>query len=159
MIERMQPTLLPERALSLSWPWPHFMLCLPPELLKRIENRKPGFSHKSFRGPCWVHVTPPKSRRSFDEACHFAAVLYGVPVELMPRYDAFPGRGIVGRWDVVDLLPPPRLCQLPDRWRMAGQVGFVTENARPVSFVPCNGALGFWRVPPDVLAKLETSDV
>lgn len=145
---------LPERALSLTWPWTHFMLALPPEHLKRIENRKPGFSHKSFRGECWVHVTPPKSRFQFDDALSFAA-RHGVPRELMPRYDAFPGRGIVGRWNVVGLLPRPMLCELPDRWRMIDQVGFVVEGATSVPFVPCNGALGFWRVKPETLALLD----
>lgn len=145
---------LPGRAISLTWPWPYFMLELPEPHRKKIENRKPGFSHKSFRGECWVHATKPKSKAQFYDACEFA-IRHGVPRDLLPPF-ASPLIGhIVGRWNVVDLLPPPDLLCLPDRWRMIGQVGFVVANARSVKPVRCHGALGFWRVPADVLAELE----
>lgn len=145
---------LPERALSLTWPWSHFMLELPESIRKKIENRKPGFSHKSFRGECWVHATKPKSKARFYDACEFA-LRHGVPRDLLPPFLS-PAIGcIVGRWDVVGLLPMPSLCELPDRWRMVGQVGFVVERARAVTPVRCDGALGFWRVPPAVLNELE----
>lgn len=144
---------LPTRALSLTWPWPHFMFSLPEELLKRIENRKPGFSHKSFRGDCWVHLTPCKTNAEFDWACGFARD-HGVPEELMPtRRSEYEGH-IIGRWSIVDLLAPPTASELPDRWRMYGQIGFVTENARLVKPARCRGALGFWNVSADVLAEL-----
>jgi hypothetical protein len=144
---------LPTRALSLTWPWPHFMFSLPEPLRKKIENRKPGFSHKSFRGDCWVQLTPCKTERDFDYACQFA-LWHGVPAELMPaRRSGFEGH-IIGRWSVVDLLPPPGPIELPDRWRMDGQFGFVVENARMVPPVKCKGALGFWSVPADVPAQL-----
>ena len=145
----------PERALSLSWPWPHFMLALPEQYRKRIENRKPGFSHKSFRGECWVHVTPCKSRAAFADAVSFAR-LHGVPDEHLAGIEReHPWVGhIVGAWEIVGMLPRPNLCELPDRWRMLDQVGFVVANERTVSPVRCKGALGFWRVPNDVLAKL-----
>ncbi len=145
---------LPARALSLTWPWPHFMFCLPPELRKTIENRKLGFSHKSFRGESWVHVTPCKSHRHFEWACAFARA-HHVPEALMPQEESkFVGH-IIGRWTVVDRLPAPLASELPDRWRMEGQFGFVVENPRLVAPVPCRGSLGFWRVPSDVLALLE----
>jgi len=144
---------LPERALSLTWPWSHFMLELPESIRKKIENRKPGFSHKSFRGECWVHATKPPSRKFFYDACSFA-MDHGVPRDLLPSFDTPLLGCIVGRWSVVDMLMAPTPAELPDRWRMVGQLGFVIENARPVAPVACRGALGFWRVPPDVLAKL-----
>lgn len=144
---------LPTRALSLTWPWPHFMFSLPEPLRKKVENRKPGFSHKSFRGDCWVHLTPCKSTIDFDNACKFAR-WHGVPVDLMPeRRSEYEGH-IIGRWTVTKILPPPDALDLPDRWRMDGQFGFVVENARLVNPARCRGALGFWNVPPDVLAKL-----
>lgn len=143
---------LPTHALSLLQPWAYFMLSLPPEHLKRIENRKPGFSHKSFRGECWVHASK-MTRSGFYQACSFA-LDQGVPRELLPTFTACRVGGIIGRWRIVDMLPPPDPEQLPDRWRMDGQIGFVVEDARPVPFVACKGALGFWRVPADVLEQL-----
>jgi hypothetical protein len=145
---------LPERALSLTWPWPYFMLELPEPYRKKIENRKPGFSHKSFRGESWVHQTPCRSQRMFYSALEFA-IGQGVPRELLPSMSQFRGVGIVGRWKIVDLLDPP--VSLPDRWRMYGQFGFVVEDARPVPFAPCGGALGFWRVKPETLQLLARS--
>jgi hypothetical protein len=151
---------LPERALSLTGPWWWFMLHLPPEYRKTIENRSPGFSHKSFRGPCWVHATRELDRDYFDYVCS-VAVLIGVPRELMPSFDGFPRGGIVGRCNVVRILPPPAedrvltpASPMQDRWRMDGQWGFVVEDARPVPFVACRGYQGFWRVPSNVLEQI-----
>jgi hypothetical protein len=129
------------------------MLELPEPYRKKIENRRLGFSHRSFRGRSWVHVTRPKSKGAFEEACAIAR-LHGVPRELLPSYLGFQQPGIVGHWNIVDLLPPPYLCHLPDRWRMVQQVGFVVEEAEPVPIVKCGGRLGFWRVPPEVLVQL-----
>lgn len=146
----------PTRALSLTGPWWWFMLCLPPPFRKNIENRRPGFSHKSFRGPCWVHATRA-TRRQYDDAVSFA-LMQGVTAAALaelPSFDAMPVGGIVGRFTVVDMLPVAG--PLPDRWRMAGQVGFVVQDAEPVPFVPCKGALGFWRVPTPVLERLRVA--
>jgi hypothetical protein len=144
---------LPTRALSLTWPWPFFMLELPQAIRKTVENRRPGFSHKSFRGECWVHVTKPKSKQQFYDACAFA-MAHGVSRDLLPSFESPQIGHIIGRWDIVDLLPIPARGELPDRWRMEGQMGFVVENARLVAPVRCGGALGFWTVPPAVLAEL-----
>ncbi len=149
-------TALPDRALSLSWPWPHFMLALPESIRKPIENRKPGFSHKSFRGESWVHVTPPKSQAAFSASCHFA-LARGVPPELLAKFADFPGLGIMGRWTITGVLPVPAPSELPDGWRMVGQFAFTVADARLVPFVACKGALGFWRVPPAVLEQLASS--
>jgi len=79
---------------------------------------------------------------------------HGVPRDSLPSFDfQFIGH-IIGRWDIVDLLPMPSPEELPDRWRMEGQLGFVVERARLVAPVRCGGALGFWTVPPAVLAEL-----
>ncbi len=39
-------------------------------------------------------------------------------------------------------------------WAIAGCVGLVLADVRPLPFVECKGALGFWKVPADVQAKL-----
>jgi hypothetical protein len=150
--------LTPDRALTLTSPWWWFMLCLPAEIRKPVENRSTGFSHKSFRGPVWVHAgaAASMSRPYYDEAVHFATQR-GVPPESVPSFKWFRANSgrIVGRFTITDMMPAPYLCRLPDGWRMAGCVAFVTTD--PVALaapIPCKGALGFWRVPPDVLAVL-----
>jgi hypothetical protein len=153
------PADLPQMALSLRQPWCVFMLSLPPEHLKRIENRDWG---TTFRGDLWVHASKSLTKREFYEACEFA-LRAGVPREQLPSFDGLPRGGIVGRWRVVDLILPGgkrragrELVPHPfghDRWYM-GEFGMVVEDPRAVPFVECKGALGFWRVPADVLAKL-----
>ena len=38
-----------------------------------------------------------------------------------------------------------------------GPVGFLCEDRRPLPFIPCKGALGFWEVPTDVLVKVRVA--
>jgi hypothetical protein len=146
---------LPTHALSLKGPWWFFMLCFPKEFRKRIENRPPGFSHKSFRGECWVHATKA-TRQEYINALVFAR-RQGVPMhelEAVPPFERMPVGGIVGRFTIVDMLPATPCAGLPGSWRMPDSIGFVVANATPVRFVECKGTLGFWRVPDAVLDQL-----
>ncbi len=153
-------TELPQMALSLRQPWAFFMLCLPPEHMKRIENRE---WNTSVRGEMWVHASKGMTKLEFYEACEFA-LRAGVPRELLPSFDSLARGGIVGRWRLVDVMRPNgmklegrALVDHPrkgDRWHMPEQFGLIIEDARPVPFIECKGALGFWRVPADVLTKL-----
>ena len=53
------------------------------------------------------------------------------------------------------MLPAQNLCALPDGWRMAGCVAFLTTEPFVLKKpVPCKGALGFWRVLQPVLDEL-----
>jgi hypothetical protein len=150
----------PRMALSLRQPWAHFMLCLPPKHLKRIENRE---WNTSQRGDIWVHASKAMTKLEFYEACEFALEA-GVPRDLLPSFDGLPRGGIVGRWTITDVMRPRglklvgrELVEHPrkgDPWHMAECFGMIIENAHAVPFVPCNGALGFWVVPPHVLAQL-----
>jgi hypothetical protein len=148
---------LPDRALMLTSPWWWFMLHLPAEIRKDLENRPTGFSHKSFRGPVWVHAgaASSMSRPYYDEAVHFATQRR-VPLELIPSFKWFQqsSGAIVGRFTITDMLRAPDLCRLPDGWRMAGCIAFVTTEPVVCTPVPCKGALGFWRVPPAALEQL-----
>lgn len=145
------------RALSLRPPWWWLMIHLPPEHRKDIENRPPGFSHKSFRGEFLIHSSD-MSRAEYDGARETARLL-GVPtslLETMPSFEDMPRRGIVGRARIVDLIPPGDSGR---RWHFPESFGFVVTDARPLPFVACKGALGFWRVPADVLGALELARV
>jgi hypothetical protein len=150
---------VPDRAITLTGPWWWFMLHLPEPYRKKIENRKLGFSHKSFRGPVWVHASAERNEKVVEEARAFAR-LQGVPERLIPGTEELldlPVGAVVGRFTITGTLPAPMLCELPDRWRMAGQFGFTVEDATPVPLVPCKGALGFWRVPASVLEQLKAA--
>lgn len=148
--------LYPTRAISLTQPWCYFMLSLPPEHLKRIENRS---WNSAVRGPVWVHASKKMTAQDFRSACEFA-LRAGVPSTLLPSSPAshlIPRGGIVGRFNITGVVRADgggAVC--PDRqgrWYM-GQYGYVVDDARPVKLVPCMGALGFWRVPHDILRKL-----
>lgn len=159
--EDVNAGLIPTRALSLTGPWWWFMLHLPPVWRKRVENRVPGLSHRSFRGACWVHAAKGMTRVAYGRAMLFARDEAGVPDEVLahvPSFEELPRGGIVGRFDVTDCVDPYRgvLAYELQRWHMRGSWAFVVEDAKPVDFVPCKGALGFWRVPLDVLRKVAT---
>lgn len=167
--EDISAGLIPTRAISLTQPWCYFMLSLPPEHLKRIENRS---WNSAVRGPVWVHASKKMTRTDFRSACDFA-LRAGVPVSLLPSSSdsrLIPRGGIVGRFTITDVILPgglglrsraveiaggmaPLHPRRSDRWYM-GQYGYVVENAMPVPFCACSGALGFWRVPHPVLRKL-----
>lgn len=141
------------RALSLTGPWWWFMLHLPPEYRKEIENRSPGFSHKSFRGDFLFHAAKGMTVQEYNSAMKLANSL-GVPpsvLDTVPLFSDMPRGGIVGRGRVVDLVPPGESGR---RWHFADSFGFVVEDATPLPFVPCVGALGFWKVKPETLAEL-----
>jgi len=147
-------------ALSLRQPWAYFMLELPPPFRKDIENRK---WCPEKRGEIWVHASKGLTKSEFYEACEFA-LNAGVPRELLPSFDALPRGGIVGRWTITDVMRPGGLARIGtharqgDRWHMPEQFGIIVDHARAVPFVPCSGALGFWRVPADVLGLLTVNE-
>lgn len=146
-------------AISLTQPWAYFMTQLPPEHLKRIENR--GWNTK-VRGSVWVHASKKMTADDYHRACAFARSA-GVPISLLPPVAALQRGGIVGLFSIVDVIRPGGVYDTGtahplgrDRWYM-GEYGFVVKDAEPVPFTPCAGALGFWRVPPGVLQALADS--
>jgi hypothetical protein len=157
--EDINAGLWPTRAISLTQPWAYFMLSLPPEHRKRIENRS---WNSAARGPVWVHASKKMTLDDFRSACDFARRA-GVPLTLLPSSSAshlIPRGGIVGRFSITGVIRPGTSAQpgVPtpsgqERWYM-GQYGYVVEDAAACPIVRCAGALGFWRVPHDVLRKL-----
>lgn len=146
---------LPTRALTLWQPWAWLVV----NGYKPLENRPKGFSHKSFRGDFWVHAGAHRQQRTWDEAYYFTKRVFGDELaNKIPRLDdpRLVFSAIIGRASVIDMMPAPYLCMLPDGWRMAGCVGFVLRNlsalATPVTF---RGFQGFWNVPPTALEQLK----
>ena len=135
------------KALSIRAPWWWFIL----HAGKDIENRS---WPTGFRGTVYVHASKSWVNRDILDEMHCAAVqiLQGhwpcEPPKLAPMEAS--GGCIVGTVDVVGCTQ-----QSESPW-FFGDWGFQLAN--PVAFeipVPCKGALGFFTVPADVLARLE----
>jgi hypothetical protein len=154
---------LPSRALTLWQPWAWLVAMGH----KPIENRPPGFSHKSFRGDFWIHaaVESSKSIASWALARRLCDELLGESFQLPPARELAFGV-IIGRATITGIIPPrdplyaritgdARVLPPPVPWHFPDQYGFKVENARPLEKpVACRGYQGFWNVPADVLAKL-----
>lgn len=140
-----------ERALSLT-PW---WCAVVAAGLKPIENRK---WPTTFRGEFYLHASLGKpadqyevldflmksagGRRLSKEAHDAALWLTGSNVT----------RGaIIGRARLVDCV-----TESDSPW-FFGPYGFVLEDVQRMPVVMCRGMLGFWKVPADVLAKLEAA--
>lgn len=148
---------IPTLALSLTQPWAFLMLELPPEQRKNVENRS---WNTRVRGDVWVHASKKMTRDDYEGAIETAGLVLGVD-PVVPRFEEIKRGGIVGRFRIVDVLPPRdrqgefELARTKSRsWHFTDSFGFIVRDAKPVPFVPCAGALGFWRVPPAVLAQL-----
>ena len=72
---------------------------------------------------------------------------YGSPIFLLG--------GIVGSVEIVDVLPRGSSA-VP--WKFEGHYGFVLREPRPMAFMPCRGALNFWRIPEHIYALVAQLD-
>ena len=135
-----------DRALSIRQPWAWAIL----RAGKDVENRSWG---TAWRGEFYIHAAKNVGKRELEDA------ISGI-VEINPAaYDLWPGRdrielgGIVGVARLVD-------CRLnryeapKSLWETPENFGLVLADVRPLPFVPCKGALGFWKVPADVQARI-----
>lgn len=146
-----------ERALSLTQPWAWLIVSAAGHW-KNVENRRPGFSHKSFRGDFLVHATGSCSPKDYQDCRRWVEGHIGEEVlEQIPRRDELLLGGVVGIARVVSLIAPEEThrpaqagTSVIERWHMPEQYGFVLEDRAALPFVPCGGALGFWRVPNTV---------
>ena len=126
------------KALSIMQPWAWLIV----NGHKDIENRawKPTNPGLRFRGRVLIHAgkrMDPDLRDPDDWAWRDVS-----------RPDQFDLGGIVGAATITDCV-----TESQSRW-FHGRYGFVMRDARPIPFVPCLGALGFFAVPPDVSARL-----
>jgi len=129
---------LPKVALSIRQPWAWAIL----HAGKDIENR----SWESLRrGPICIHAAKGLTKREFDGFVDLARAMTRVgtwPKDVwVPEMKDLARGGIIG---VADLVGCVRESASP--W-FQGTYGFVLANVRPVEFIPCIGALGFfdWR--------------
>jgi hypothetical protein len=123
------------KAITIRQPWAWITI----HSGKNIENR--GWS-TNVRGPVLIHAAKGMTRNEYEDALDSAHdVLGNVGIERIPEPQKLHRGGIVGVADLVDVLTPKGQRY---GWHMPDQFGFVLRNARPLPFLPCKGALGFW---------------
>lgn len=119
--------------LSIRQPWAWLIV----HRHKAIENRSwPTWK----RGQILIHAGKAVDHEAIEALrCGWHPVTYGLLSLEVP--DQFETSGIVGAADLVDCVQ-----QSDSEW-FVGPHGFVLANARPLPFVPCRGALGFFKLP------------
>lgn len=119
---------LPQVALSIRQPWAWLIV----NGYKDIENRT---WPTGFRGRFLVHAGKGMTRDEYEGAL-CAAEDNGVA---LPAFRDLERGGIVGVAEIVGIV-----SESPSPW-FFGPVGFVLRNAETLPFMPCKGALGFFR--------------
>lgn len=117
------------KALSIRQPWA-WLICFGG---KDIENRCWG---TRFRGAFLLHAAKGMTRAEYEDCADFAN---------LPPYEKLERGGIVGVAHLVDCVTAHS-----SEW-FNGPYGFVLAEVRALPFVACQGALGFFDVPPAAL--------
>jgi hypothetical protein len=117
------------KALSIRQPWAWLII----HGGKDVENRTWA---TSFRGPVLIHASKGMTRREYDIAREF--VEWDVGSIFIPPFADLKRGGIIGQAEIVGCTSDsasPWFC---------GPFGFILANAKPLPFIPCQGALGFF---------------
>lgn len=132
---------LPTKALSIRQPWAWLIV----HGHKDIENRT---WPTRFRGPVLIHAS-----KGMTMAEHRGVQDYMAEISMgylkVPAAEDLERGGIIGVAEITACVPPERRTS---RWHMDGCQGFALRAAQPLPFTPLAGRLGFFDVPPDVLA-------
>lgn len=131
------------KALSIRQPWAWAILTLG----KRHENRT---WMSGYRGEVLIHAAKGCTGRECQDALAFMAERDLLPYhdDRWPGLDGLDRGGIVGVANVVDCV-----TKSDSPW-FVGPAAFVLDDVRPLPFVACRGALGFWNVPAEVEARV-----
>jgi hypothetical protein len=127
---------IPPIALSIQQPWAWLIA----NGRKQIENRS---WRTEFRGPIAIHAGKKPDRETLDTLRADIHPVLGM--RMMPSWmdkDALsnlPQGGIIGVCEIYACTD-----ESEDEW-FVGPYGFLIRNAHPVDFIPCRGALGFFR--------------
>jgi len=128
------------KALSLTQPWAWLVV----HGGKDIENRRWNTKH---RGAFLIHAAKGMTSDQYDDAALFALEVGGQAlVDRIPNPDRLERGGIIGATILYTVIHPLRHIEMAGRlpWHMPEQFGFVLGDTRPLPFLPCKGALGFW---------------
>jgi hypothetical protein len=146
------------KALSIRQPWA--WLIVRPDLvgptrsaaiaageLKDIENR--GWPTK-YRGRVLIHAAKGMTRAEYEDGQDPLWSSGGPTIEL-PPFEQLERGGIVGVATIDACIPPAERTSL---WHMGSAYGFHLIDTKPLPFVACKGALGFFDVPKEIAAHL-----
>ncbi|WHU91005.1 ASCH domain-containing protein [Burkholderia vietnamiensis] len=109
---------------------------------KDIENRT---WPTRFRGRVLIHASKGMTKAEYEDAELFAEGLH------LPARDELERGGIVGIATITDCVLPAHRKSV---WHTDGQFGFQIADAKPLPFIECKGALGFFNVTSGVAAVL-----
>lgn len=109
------------KALSIKQPYPHHIF----HDGKDVENRD-----WATKGRGWFIVHAGVSKTELDMSD--------------PKDAAMPRGGVVGLARIVDCV-----TEMDSQW-FYGKFGFVLRDAIPLPLIPVKGALGFFKLPPDI---------
>lgn len=144
-------TALPEVALSINQPW----AALIAHGLKPIENR--GWN-TSWRGEFLIHTGKNVDREAGEEMLAGRHPVTGDPFDGgdMTLADLRQG-GMIGIARLVDVIRGHKDLarfegKIDTSW-FVGKYGLVIAEARPIEFIPCVGALGFFEPNYDLTYK------
>lgn len=153
------------RALSLLQPWASFVA----SGQKTIENRL-KWKTSNFRGWFLVHASLRPKRAYYNESLEWMSLRglarwfgdkdNGAPIVMPWEASEGPFGGIIGIANVYSAIYPGGVTKYGFRhpngknpWYMGGFALYV-QDARPLPFIPCKGALGWFRPPADVVARV-----
>jgi hypothetical protein len=129
------------KALSLTQPWAWLVV----HGGKDIENRK---WNTKFRGEFLIHAAKGMKESDYYGAWDVALEVNSSSTPPMPRPEELDRGGIVGVAELFNVQPPLTWIEKgrpkTDPWHFEDQFGFRLRNVRPLPFLPCKGALGFW---------------
>lgn len=136
------------KALSIRQPWAWLIVHGP----KRWENRdwcakNPG---RKFRGRVLIHAA---QGMTWDEYYTGRLTALDAEFEKLPPFHEMQRGGIIGAAEVLDWQDHPRR---DDPWAFGS--GLVLGRVQPLTFIPCKGALGFFKPVFDPAAKIWKTD-
>lgn len=122
-------------ALSIRQPWAWLII----HAGKDIENRSWYTAH---RGRILIHAAKGMTVQEYGDAVAF---MRGMNLHFkLPSFVSLERGGIIGEVDIVGCVTDSK-----SPW-FVGPRGFVLKNPKPLPFVPCKGALGFFELPEGV---------
>lgn len=121
----------PVYALSVRQPWAWLILHG-----KNPENRT---WPTKFRGRFFIHAAQKMTRWDYEVAASFATCNFGIEV---PDFDELQRGGIVGEANLVGCQYWHPQCS---KWHETDLFGFYLADVKPLPFIPCRGALSFFK--------------
>lgn len=122
------------KAISIRQPWAWLIV----NGHKDVENRT---WPTRYRGRVLIHASKGMTLAEYD-SCMRSIISIGVRSHF-PRFEDLPRGGIVGAATISDCIAS---MWRTSPWHIEGAFGFQLENAQPLPFIECKGALGFFNV-------------